>query len=337
MKQSLGTSARVGVGLIVSVLCLWLAVRQVPLTELLDTLGHVSYGWLVPVVIGHVMVFLPRGYRWRVLLKNRGGVAEYALAQATGTLLNNVFPSRAGEAGRVVIISRRVNLPLVHVGASVVFERAADMIVVLVLLSTLLLIMDVPWPITATGLALAITLLVAILGILVLTLFGQGFSPCVQKLSERLPARCSRFTITAWAQLLVALEPIRDLRVLGQVAFWSAVIWIMGIAMFWAAIEAVAPGARLIEAAFVVAATSIGISLPSSPGFIGVFQLVGQQALVTPFPDRFTPTSALAAVLLLHVLSYVTSTTVGALGLVRLGLSLKTVRATAVASSSAEP
>ena len=40
-------------------------------------------------------------------------------------------------------------------------------------------------------------------------------------------------------------------------------------------------------------------TVPSSPGFIGVFQLVGQQALVAPFPERYTPSAALSIARLL--------------------------------------
>jgi uncharacterized membrane protein YbhN (UPF0104 family) len=79
------------------------------------------------------------------------------------------------------------------------------------------------------------------------------------------------------------------------------------------------------------------VSLPSSPGFIGVFQFVGQQALVTPFPDRFTPAAALTVALLYHAVYYVTTTALGAVGLARLGLSLRSVRAPQASEDEAPP
>ena len=90
----IGMTARVGVGLVVSALCLWLALRQVPLDELIATITQVNYWWLLPSVVGNVLVFVPRGYRWRALLANRGTAAEYFWAQAIGALLTNVFPLR---------------------------------------------------------------------------------------------------------------------------------------------------------------------------------------------------------------------------------------------------
>src|SRR4051812_36028810 len=126
-----GNNARIAVGLAVSAICLWLAVRQTPTDDLLAALQQVNYWWLVPVVAGNILAHWVRGVRWRVLLANRGTNVEDFWAQLNGTMLTNVFPLRAGEAGRVVIVSRRNGRPLVHVGASVVLERDADHLVVL--------------------------------------------------------------------------------------------------------------------------------------------------------------------------------------------------------------
>ena len=87
-----------------------------------------------------------------------------------------------------------------------------------------------------------------------------------------------------------------------------------------------------------MATISIGLSIPSSPGFVGVFQFIGQQALVAPFPERYTATSALSVALLAHMLYYVVSSGLGLLGLLRLGVPLGALRpsgqATTVGSAS---
>ena len=50
MNMRFGTAARILLGLVVSALCLWLAVRQAPLDELVDALRQVNYWWIVPSV-----------------------------------------------------------------------------------------------------------------------------------------------------------------------------------------------------------------------------------------------------------------------------------------------
>jgi uncharacterized membrane protein YbhN (UPF0104 family) len=332
----LGTAVKIGLGLVVSAVCLWLAVRQAPIAELGDALGRVNYWWLVPVTLGNVASHWARGCRWRTLLANRGTRMEYFWAQCIGSLMTNVFPLRAGEAGRAVVVSRRLGIPLVQVGASLIPERALDLAAVMSLLATLLLVMDVPWAVTAGGLALGAAMAVAWIGVVILLLFGRRLTGLVDTVSQRLPVRLAVLARDSWTNLLVAIEPLRDLRVVAQVVGWTVFNWAVGIGTFWAAIEAVVPGGRLLEASFATMALSLGVALPSSPGFIGVFQFIGQQALATPFPNRYTPASALLIAILSHGVYYVSTSALGLLGLARLGLSLRAARS-AEADSAPEP
>ena len=326
MSGRLGTTIKIGLGLVVSAVCLWLAMSQAPIAELADVLGQINYWWLVPASLINLISMWGRGCRWRALLANQGTRMEYFWAQSVGNLLTNVFPLRAGEAGRVIIVSRRIGIPLVQVGASLVLERAVDLAFVLGLLAVLLLIMDVPWAIAATGLGLAGALAVALIGLVLLLFMGQKLTGLVESIAKRLPARLAHFVVDSWGHVLVSLEPLRDLRAMASVVGWTAVIWGTFIAAFWMSIEAVVPGGSLLEASFAQTAVALGVALPSSPGFIGVFQLVGQMALVTPFPDRYTPATALMVALLNHGVGYLSTTVLGVLGLARLGMSLRTVR-----------
>jgi glycosyltransferase 2 family protein len=337
MSGRAGTAVKIGLGLLVSAVCLWLAISQAPIAELADVLGQVNYWWLLPVVAGNVVSLWARGCRWRVLLANRGTDSEYFWAQSIGCLLTNVFPLRAGEAGRVVIVSRRVGIPLVQVGASLVLERAVDLAFVLGLLAAVLLIMDVPWPIAATGLALGVGLVVSWVGVAVLLVFGRRLTGLVDRLAARLPERLARLGLDAWRNVLTALDPLRDARIVFQVVAWAAAVWVATVLSFWTTIEAVVPGAGLLEATFALTAIALGVALPSSPGFIGVFQLIGQQALVTPFPDRYTAASALTIALLNHAVYYVTTSGLGLVGMARLGLSLRAVRTTDESSTPTTP
>lgn len=337
MSPRASTAVKVGLGLAVSGVCLWLAIGQAPIAELAGVLGQVNYWWLVPAALGNVVSLWGRGCRWRVLLANRGSNAEYFWAQSIGCLLTNVFPLRAGEAGRVVIVSRRVGIPLVQVGASLVLERAVDLAFVLGMLAVVLPMMEVPWPIAATGLALGVGLVVAWVTVFVLLLFGHRLTGVVERIGGRLPNRLGRPGLDAWAQVLTALGPFRDARTVWRVFGWAALVWIATVIAFWTTIEAVVPGGSLLETTFALTAIALGVALPSSPGFIGVFQLIGQQALVTPFPDRYTAATALAIALLNHAVYYVTSSGLGVLGLARLGLSLRSVRAEGEVQGATSP
>jgi len=314
------------VGLLVSAVCLWLALRQAPLAELGAVLGQVTYSWLAAAVAMNVFSLWARGCRWRVLLANQGTRMEYFWAQCIGSMLTNIFPLRAGEAGRVVIISRRVGLPLVQVGASLVLERALDMAVLLSLLAALLVVMDVPPAVTATGLALGAAVAVAWVGIVVVLVLRHRLTGLVRLVASWLPARVAPLLLVAWEHVLTALDPLRSIGVVARIVGWSLAIWAAGIGTFWVAIEAVVPGGSLLEASFALTAVAFGVALPSSPGFIGVFQFIGQQALAAPFPHRYTDANALVIAILNHAAFYIPNSLLGFVGLARLGLSLRSVR-----------
>ena len=64
----------IGIGL--SLLCLWLALRNVPFADLGRALAQARYVWLVPAIVLEVLAVAARGKRWEVLLCREGILAE---------------------------------------------------------------------------------------------------------------------------------------------------------------------------------------------------------------------------------------------------------------------
>ncbi|MBI3799198.1 MAG: flippase-like domain-containing protein [Deltaproteobacteria bacterium] len=116
-------------------------------------------------------------------------------------------------------------------------------------------------------------------------------------------------------------QPVTRWRVAWRTVGWSLVAWTFSIAVYCCVLRAFQPDSRLVEAAFMMVALSFAVAVPSSPGFIGVFQLVGQQALVLPFGAKYNAASALAITVTAHLLYYLLTTTLGVIGLWRSGES----------------
>jgi uncharacterized membrane protein YbhN (UPF0104 family) len=104
-----------------------------------------------------------------------------------GYLLNNVFPLRAGELGRALIMGRSSKLGPLHVLSTIVIERAFDLIMAAaLLLSTLPLALSMDW---ARPVALG-TLAVVILGLIFLFFIARNSEKVmiwVDRLAERWP------------------------------------------------------------------------------------------------------------------------------------------------------
>lgn len=324
---------RIGGGVLVSLVCLWLAMSSVPRDELLDSLADASCGWLLIAAGAQLAAVWARALRWQALLRGEARFSETFWAMAVGYLGTNIFPLRAGEAARVVLMSRRANLPIARVGATAVVERALDVSTVLVVLLALVFVIPVPDLFVYGGLTLGAALLVALGLIVGLVTQRERAEALVHSLTRLFPSRLGLMVRHRIPELVDGLEGLIRPAVLYPALGWSAVSWAFSIGTYWAVIQAIAPGGSVVEPAFAIAAISLGLSVPSSPGFVGIFQLVGQQALATPFPDRFTLSSALAIALLAHLVYYLLTTALGVVGLVRLGVSLGQVRASSHAAA----
>ena len=317
---------RIIIGLLVSGVCLWLALRTVPLGELADVFAQANYAWLSLGLVTQLLLTAIRAARWQRLIDVPTRFGDVFWAQAIGLFGNNALPLRAGEAARVMVLSRLGGVAWPRVAASVVVERALDVATILALLVALTFVIPVPSLIAAGGVALGIALLAVGMVLVSLLAMGPRSERMIGWALSPLPDRFSTLIQHTAMEVLdgfrVVHGPGDALRMIG----WSAFAWAGSVTVFWIAIQSVTSVGTPIHALFATAALSIGVSLPSSPGFVGVFQYVGQQALVQPFPGQYSLSAALAITVLAHLIYYVPTTLLGALAVLRLGVSVSSLR-----------
>jgi hypothetical protein len=267
-----------------------------------------------------------RAARWQRLIDVPTRFRDVFWAQAIGLLGNNVLPLRAGEAARVMVLSRLGGVAWPRAAASVVVERALDVGSILTLLVLLLAAVPVPPLIAAGGVALAGTLIAAGAVIIILLVMGPRSERFIGWALSPLPARFSSPVRHAAIEVLDGFRVVHGPGDALRMVAWSACAWAGSVTTFWLAIQTITPGGAPLHALFATVALSIGVSLPSSPGFVGVFQYIGQQALVQPFPGEYSLAAALAITLLAHLIYYVPTTLTGAFAVMRLGISVRGLR-----------
>lgn len=301
-------SPRFWLGLLISALCIWLALRNVPFSVLSDTLKEARYVWLVPAVMLLTANILIIAFRWKMLLRAAVRLRDSVWALGTGYLFNNIFPFRLGDVARVFTMSQCSRIPLVQVMSTAVVERLVDVTMVLLALLAVLPLMEVPPVVTRTGLVFGITVLVTSAILVLLTRLS--------KLSS-----LSDFISRRWGEYVKGINAVTQPGIALRTLSLSLTAWIFSICMYWCIILCFQPRATIVEAAFLVVALSFAVAVPSTPGFIGVFQLIGQQALVIPFGDKYTAGIALCIALTAHLTYYLFSTLLGVIGLWQLGIS----------------
>ena len=247
-----------------------------------------------------------------------------------GYMANNVLPLRAGEVVRVYTIARRLreaeSLTATQAfwlaAATLVIERVLDSLALVLILSTLVFITPLPARVEwAAGVLLAID----VVGVAVLVTVARA--PHVgRRLLARLTRRWPRLEHAALGMFDTALRGLDGIRTPAhalRIAAWTPVVWLLPAAAAWAMLRAVHLELPLLAGWVVIAFVGIGISVPSAPGYLGVFHFAAKLALEV---FGVAPSTALAYALIYHASAAVPITLIGWLYLLREHVSLGEVR-----------
>jgi uncharacterized protein (TIRG00374 family) len=249
-----------------------------------------------------VTLFL-RSFRWRVLLSAEGSVSIPLAfwATAAGYLGNNLLPARAGEVVRTLMISRRSGMSKTFVLTTALSERVVDAIALITISSTVLLTLsERPGWLRDAAKPFALLGLVGVAAIAFLPVFETfwfkflSFIPLPEGLRDKVAH--------ALEHGLRGIRSFHDGRRLSKFLLLTAVIWCMdGVATVICA-RAISLPITFPVAFLLVAGLGLGSALPSTPGYVGIYQFVAVSVL-TPFGH--SRTDAIAYILLFQAMNYV--------------------------------
>ena len=333
MRKAL-RSPQVWLGLAISVVTLSYAVYSIPFGELLNIGYTANWGWVFAAVALQILSVVARAQRWLHLLGKKN-LSDSFWAANIGFLFNNVLPLRLGEVARVIVMAERSKLSIAQVGVTVVIERVLDVATVVLVLALSLPFMQVPAAVANAGWALGVVAVLVLCAVPIVGRWGDQLERWVIGPKRIVSFWPSEWLSSRWHEITAGFRPLSELRPALWVALWSALAWAFSIGVYVCSIRVFQPEGSLLEAAFMVVSLSFAVSVPSSPGFVGVYQLAGQQALAAPFPAKYSLGLAFACTMVAYLVYYLTTSALGAFGLSRMGLSFTAL--TRRISSSQDP
>ncbi len=124
-----------------SVLLLFLAFRNINLSEIFKELLNAKYSWVVLALLASVLAFISRARRWILMIRPLGynpplRSAYHALM--TGYLVNFAAP-RLGELTRCVALGKKEKIPADSLFGTVIAERAFDLVSMLIIMFVIIL------------------------------------------------------------------------------------------------------------------------------------------------------------------------------------------------------
>jgi uncharacterized protein (TIRG00374 family) len=316
-------------GLVVSLALLYWVLHDVSLTEVW---GHIRAAnlWLLSLaVVIQTAAFLIRAARWKVFLKPALAEPSFDARFAStciGFMANNLLPARAGEFARAYALSRSQPITASASFGSLVVERLFDALTLALFLAAPLFM---PGFRIAPGLGdqvigkLFMVLVIfggAALALLMLILrpdlVGRTFRSTVGRL---MPKKAAEAIAEMFRSFIEGLGAMRSPRLVLAGFVWSLVHWLWGALALYVgmlAFDTTEPG--FLGAVFLQGVMAFIVSVPSSPGFFGLFE-AGARIALTPFG---VPAGlALSYALAFHITTFTPVTVLGLFYLGRLGLS----------------
>lgn len=316
--------ALIGVG--VSVLFLWLALRDTEFAEIGRVLSSANGRWALPFLLFLFLFYWLKSWRWTDLLSPSKPLrtAELFPAVMIGYAATAILPMQMGELVRTYIVSREHEIPYARVLGSIAIERVFDLLSVLALLGLIFVMgQGVPPVMRTAGYLVAAGCGVALLATALLVTRTDGVIAVLQRLLCWLPAALLQKIGLQLRELANGFSVLREPAILIRVGINSLVQWLLMGGCILVSLWAFDIEVPLSAAAMVLAATIIGISLPTSPGYIGNIQLAFALALT---PYGVSKEGALAASLFYHALAYVTVVLVGFGFFQRYGFGFREIR-----------
>jgi len=313
----------IALGVVVSVLLLWWAGRGLDLATVLTQLRRLDSRLVVLAVLIATLTFPLRLFRWRILLRYPNGEpighGPGWHAIALGFMSNNVLALRAGELVRSYAASRLAPVKFSTALASVAVERVFDSMTVVVTLIVILLAGTLPAGTVVGGLPVdRLAGRVALIALAALTLAAivlwtpSTFRRVIRRIVPF--PRIAEGLVHILDGILQGIGALKSPRLLLAVIGWSAVIWLVNGLSFLLMFRASGLSLGFSAALLLQAAIVFSIALPSSPGFVGVFEaaVVASLGLYGVPQDQ-----AFAYAITYHVATFLPITLLGFYSLIR--------------------
>ena len=278
-----GLQVALGTGL--SLVFLWLAFRDVPLSQVVATFSRADYRFVALALVLVLTSPLARAARWRLLYHpDQKELSHLRLAEVLliSQMLNIVVPARLGEVARIYFMGKIESRSRSRTLGTIAVEKWLDILMLLLLVLLAPIFVSLPPWFRDSRVTLAV-FAAAFLGVALTLSYGKDrLLTLMESVSRFLPEgwrqstmRVHRATSLALGSLDVLRSPWVRLKLQG----WSLIIWMLSILVNYIVFLALGLPLPFAAALFLVIVLEVGVAVPSVPGKLGIFHYLCTLAL----------------------------------------------------------
>jgi uncharacterized protein (TIRG00374 family) len=278
-------TTRLIIGCLIGLGFLYLAGRKVDFSLMWEAFTKVNYWFVlfaVPVIfLSHFL----RALRWRYLMDpiKSVDVASLFSALLIGYMANILMPAHLGEFLRAYVLGKKRGVSASSTFATIVVERIIDVFALLLLMVFAILLYPFPDWINKAGYAMLIGTVVLFVFLILLKKYFAFFERFLNLLFKPMPKGLQEKLNRGIRSFVVGIVPLRRGRDYPVVAVLSVVIWacygfILHLILYafdFVSLYQLPWSTSLI----VLVVTTIGVVVPSSPGYVGTYHWLCQVSL----------------------------------------------------------
>ncbi len=311
------------VGVVVSVVSLYLAFRKFDFGNLWDAMTQIQWVWFGLMVAPFIITFMAKVWRWRVLFHPDEERAPFGLLFAALMISYIPLPFRMGEVARGIITGSRSGIPIPRVFSTIVVEKVLDVLTLLLFLGISLPFVEVPANMQGPALALGVLVTAGAIFLLVLVLKPGIAHGIARFVGSKLPERFGKRIEQATDEVLQGFAPMSDPPVALKVVLWSLGTWGFNVLTVYLMLLSFNITVSPLAAAVLVVAANLIMVVPAAPGSVGTFEL----AVITVLEALGQPRGvAQSFALFYHFIGLAPVALLGIISMIQLGVGFGAFR-----------
>lgn len=266
MSKQLKIILKISLPLLLGVALVWYSFSQISFSELTKYFKEANYFWIGLGILFGALSHLSRAYRWKFMIHPMGYKLRFPnsfMAVMAAYLINYTIP-RAGEISRASIIANYEGVPFEKGFGTIVAERVADMLVmILIILITLFLEFDFIYEFFAERfdpykifIGIGVLVVLFLVFILFIKRSKVGFAIKTRKFIEG---------------LIEGVMSIFKMEKKWAFIFHTFFIWAMYVLMFYVTSFSIEETANIPFAAILIGFISASFSIAATNGGVGAY------------------------------------------------------------------
>jgi glycosyltransferase 2 family protein len=313
---------KVWVGILISVLATWFALKDIKFNEVVNTFGQLNWWMLALSYIPYFIPLVVKITRWQLLFSPE---PKIRLQRLWATLMmsyffNTVLPMRLGEVVRAYALSRSEKIGTVRVLSTILLEKIMDVMCMFIFLVGLLPFLSLSEDFKTPALVVGGLVVAAFLVCMLMAAYRKQAERLISWFLKPLPPHFHDKLLGFVEEILDVLVLLLNFKL--SLNLWAQTIFLWSLVVFNYMMVGWSLNLPLtFEIALVLMiALNLGMAIPSAPGYVGVFEGLVVFAMTPFFPGQESQVLSLA--LMLHVGGFLPVIILGAFHTSREGVAM---------------